>query len=132
MTEPDVASSDATNIRTTILRDGDDYVINGRKWFITNALYERTKIFIVMGKSSPDNPNRHLQQSQILVPKETKGIKIKRALTTLGYDEAPIGHAEVLFEDVRVPVENMLLGEGRGLRLLKAVWGLEGFIIVCA
>ena len=123
MTEPDVASSDATNIRTTILRDGDDYVINGRKWFITNALYERTKIFIVMGKSSPDNPNRHLQQSQILVPKETKGIKIKRALTTLGYDEAPIGHAEVLFEDVRVPVENMLLGEGRGFEIAQGRLG---------
>jgi len=123
MTEPDVASSDATNIRTTILRDGDDYVINGRKWFITSALYERTKIFIVMGKSSPENPNRHLQQSQILVPKDTPGIKIERALTTLGYDEAPIGHAEVLFEDVRVPVENMLLGEGRGFEIAQGRLG---------
>ena len=123
MTEPDVASSDATNIRTTILRDGDDYIINGRKWFITSALYERTKIFIVMGKSSPENPNRHLQQSQILVPKDTPGIKIERALTTLGYDEAPIGHAEVLFEDVRVPVENMLLGEGRGFEIAQGRLG---------
>jgi len=123
MTEPDVASSDATNIRTTILRDGDDYVINGRKWFITSALYERTKIFIVMGKSSPENPNRHLQQSQILVPKDTPGIKIERALTTLGYDEAPIGHAEVLFEDVRVPIENMLLGEGRGFEIAQGRLG---------
>lgn len=91
MTEPDVASSDATNVRTSITRDGDEYVINGKKWFITNAPYERTKIFIVMGKSDPDNPNRHLQQSQILVPKHTPGVKIVRPLTTLGYDDAPLG-----------------------------------------
>ena len=123
MTEPDVASSDATNVQTSILRDGDDYVINGRKWFITNAMYERTKIFIVMGKSDADNPNRHLQQSQILVPKDTPGITITRALTTLGYDDAPSGHAEVLFDDVRVPVENMLLGAGRGFEIAQGRLG---------
>ena len=117
MTEPDVASSDATNIRTSIRRDGDSYVINGRKWFITNAPYERTRIFIVMGLSDPDNPNRHLRQSQILVPKHTAGVTVVRPLTTLGYDDAPLGHAEVLFDNVRVPAENMLLGEGRGFEI---------------
>ncbi|HEX7034229.1 MAG TPA: acyl-CoA dehydrogenase family protein [Pseudomonadales bacterium] len=123
MTEPDVASSDATNVRTRIERDGDHYVINGRKWFITNAPYERTKIFIVMGKSDPDNPNRHLQQSQILVPKDTPGVTIVRPLTTLGYDDAPLGHAEVLFENVRVPKENILLGEGRGFEIAQGRLG---------
>ena len=123
MTEPDVASSDATNVQTSIRRDGDEYVINGRKWFITNAMYERTKIFIVMGKSDPDNPNRHLQQSQILIPKETPGVRIVRALTTLGYDDAPLGHAEVVFDNVRVPAENILLGEGRGFEIAQGRLG---------
>ncbi len=123
MTEPDVASSDATNVRTRIERDGEEYVINGRKWFITNAPYERTKILIVMGKSDPDNPNRHLQQSQILVPKDTPGLTIVRPLTTLGYDDAPLGHAELIFENVRVPVENMLLGEGRGFEISQGRLG---------
>jgi acyl-CoA dehydrogenase len=123
MTEPDVASSDATNVQTSIRREGDSYVINGRKWFITNAMYERTKIFIVMGKSDPDNPNRHLQQSQVLVPKNTPGVTIVRPLTTLGYDDAPLGHAEVLFEDVRVPAENILLGEGRGFEIAQGRLG---------
>jgi acyl-CoA dehydrogenase len=123
MTEPDVASSDATNVQTSVLRDGGDYVINGRKWFITNAMYERTKIFIVMGKSDPDNPNRHQQQSQILVPKNTPGVTLKRPLTTLGYDDAPQGHAEVLFENVRVPASNMLLGEGRGFEIAQGRLG---------
>ncbi len=123
MTEPDVASSDATNVRTSIVRDGDDYVINGRKWFITNAPYERTRIFIVMGKSDPDNSNRHLQQSQILVPKDTPGVTVVRPLTTLGYDDAPLGHAEVRFENVRVPKENMLLGEGRGFEIAQGRLG---------
>lgn len=123
MTEPDVASSDATNVRTSITRDGDDYVINGKKWFITNAPYERTKIFIVMGKSDPDNANRHLQQSQILVPKHTPGVKIVRPLTTLGYDDAPLGHAEVHFENVRVPAANILLGEGRGFEIAQGRLG---------
>ena len=123
MTEPDVASSDATNVQTSIVRDGDDYVINGRKWFITNAMYERTKIFIVMGKSDPDNPNRHVQQSQILVPRDTPGLTFVRPLTTLGYDDAPQGHAEILLEDVRVPIENILLGEGRGFEIAQGRLG---------
>lgn len=123
MTEPDVASSDATNVRTSITRDNDGYVINGRKWFVTNAPYERTKIFIVMGKSDPDNTNRHLQQSQILVPRDTPGVEVIRPLTTLGYDDAPLGHAEVHFNDVRVPAENILLGEGRGFEIAQGRLG---------
>ena len=123
MTEPDVASSDATNVQTSLVRDGNDFVINGRKWFITNAPYERTKIFIVMGKSDPDNPNRHLQQSQILVPKDTPGVTVVRPLTTLGYDDAPLGHAELRFENVRVPAENILLGEGRGFEISQGRLG---------
>jgi acyl-CoA dehydrogenase len=123
MTEPDVASSDATNIQLRIERDGDEWVLNGRKWFITNAMYERTKIFIVMGKSDPDNPSRHKQQSQVLVPKDTSGVTLVRPLTTLGYDDAPSGHAEVLFENVRVPLDNMLLGEGRGFEIAQGRLG---------
>lgn len=123
MTEPDVASSDATNVRTRIERDGDSYVVNGKKWFITNAPYERTKILIVMGKSDPENSNRHLQQSQILVPKDTPGVTVVRPLTTLGYDDAPLGHAEVHFDNVRVPKENILLGEGRGFEISQGRLG---------
>jgi acyl-CoA dehydrogenase len=123
MTEPQVASSDATNVELSIARDGNEWVLNGRKWFITNAMYERCKIFIVMGKSDPDNPNRHKQQSQVLVPKGTPGLEIVRPLTTLGYDDAPIGHAELLFTDVRVPLENMLLGEGRGFEIAQGRLG---------
>jgi acyl-CoA dehydrogenase len=123
MTEPAVASSDATNIETRIERDGDEYVINGRKWFITGAMNERTQIFIVMGKSDPSNENRHLQQSQVLVPKNTPGIIVERALKTFNYDDAPIGHAEVIFDNVRVPAENMLLGEGRGFEIAQGRLG---------
>lgn len=119
MTEPQVASSDATNVQLQIRKDGDNWVLNGRKWFITGAPYHRCKIFIVMGKSDPDNPNRHLQQTQVLVPKDTPGVDVIRPLTTLGYDDAPIGHAEVIFTDVRVPLENVLLGEGRGFEIAQ-------------
>ncbi|MFT5033166.1 MAG: acyl-CoA dehydrogenase [Bacteroidia bacterium] len=123
MTEPQVASSDATNIELRIQRDGDEWVLNGRKWFITGALYERTKILIVMGKSDPDNPNRHLQQTQVLVPKDTAGLSFIRPLTTLGYDDAPIGHAELRFDNVRVPAENVLLGEGCGFEIAQSRLG---------
>ena len=123
MTEPAVASSDATNVQLSIVRDGDDYIINGRKWFITNAMYERTQIFIVMGKSDPDNANRHVQQSQVLVPRNTEGLKFVRPLTTLGYDDAPQGHAEIFFDNVRVPTENILLGEGRGFEIAQGRLG---------
>jgi acyl-CoA dehydrogenase len=123
MTEPQVASSDATNVELSIEKDGDEWVLNGHKWFITNAMYERTKILIVMGKSDPENPSRHLQQSQILVPKDTTGVKLVRPLTTLGYDDAPIGHAEVIFDNVRVPLANILLGEGRGFEIAQGRLG---------
>jgi acyl-CoA dehydrogenase len=123
MTEPQVASSDATNIELSIVRDGDEYVLNGRKWFITGAMYERCGLFIVMGKSDPDNASRHRQQSQVLVPRETPGLEVVRPLTTLGYDDAPLGHAELRFRDVRVPVGNMLLGEGRGFEIAQGRLG---------
>jgi len=123
MTEPQVASSDATNIELSIAREGDEWVLNGRKWFITGAMYERCKIFIVMGKSDPDNPSRHKQQSQVLVPKDTPGLELVRPLTTLGYDDAPIGHAELVFNNVRVPLENVLLGEGRGFEIAQGRLG---------
>jgi acyl-CoA dehydrogenase len=123
MTEPQVASSDATNVELRIERDGDEWVLNGRKWFITSAMYERTQIYIVMGKSDPDNSNRHLQQSQVLVPRDTPGLTLVRPLTTLGYDDAPLGHAELLFEDVRVPLDNILLGPGRGFEIAQGRLG---------
>ena len=123
MTEPDVASSDATNIETRIERDGNHYRINGKKWFITNAPYERTQIFIVMGVSDPAHENRHQRHTQILVPKHTPGVCIVRPLSTLGYDDAPLGHAEVHFEEVRVPAENLLLGEGRGFEIAQGRLG---------
>jgi acyl-CoA dehydrogenase len=123
MTEPQVASSDATNIELSIKQEGNEWVLNGRKWFITGAMNERTKIFIVMGKSDPDNANRHKQQTQVLVPQGTPGVTIIRPLTTLGYDDAPIGHAEMVFENVRVPLENVLLGEGRGFEIAQGRLG---------
>ena len=119
MTEPQVASSDATNIELRIEKDGDEWVLNGRKWFITGAMNARTQIFIVMGKTDPDNPNRHRQQTQVLVPKGTPGVTLLRPLTTFGYDDAPIGHAEMVFDNVRVPLENVLLGEGRGFEIAQ-------------
>lgn len=123
MTEPAVASSDATNIECSIRRDGDDYIVTGRKWFITGAMHEKCAIFIVMGKSDPDNPNRHAQQSQILVPRDTPGVTVRRSLRTLGYDDAPLGHAEVEFDGVRVPASNLLLGEGRGFEIAQSRLG---------
>ena len=122
MTEPAVASSDATNVETRIERDGDDYVINGRKWWITNAYNPRTKIMIVMGKSNPSAP-RHLQQTQILVEPKTPGVKILRPLPIFGYYDRPHGHGEIVFENVRVPAENVILGEGRGFEIAQGRLG---------
>lgn len=123
MTEPAVASSDATNIECSIVRDGDDYVINGRKWYITGAMNERCTFFVVMGKTDPANPDRHRQQSMILVPKDTPGVTIVRDMALYGFIDAPSGHPEVLFEDVRVPVSNLLLGEGRGFEIAQGRLG---------
>ena len=122
MTEPDVASSDATNIECSITRDGDEYVVNGRKWWTSNAGNPRCKIMIVMGKTDP-TAARHEQQSQILVPTETPGVTIERMLNVMGYDDAPHGHAEVSFDNVRVPTENLVLGEGRGFEVAQGRLG---------
>ena len=123
MTEPNVASSDATNIGTRIRRDGDDYVISGRKWWTSGAGDPRCEILIVMGQNDPDNPNRHARQSMILVPTNTPGVHIRRYLPIFGISDAPHGHMETIFDDVRVPAENMLLGEGRGFEIAQGRLG---------
>ena len=123
MTEPAVASSDATNIECLIVRDGDHYVINGRKWWSSGAGDPRCKVLIVMGKTDPDGADRHKQQSMIVIPTATPGVKVERALTVFGYDDAPHGHMEVSLENVRVPASNILLGEGRGFEIAQGRLG---------
>ncbi len=123
MTEPDVASSDATNIQTSMVREGDEYVINGRKFYASGACRKQCKVMIVMGKTDPDNSNRYIQQSQILVPVDTPGVTITRPMHVLGYDDGPEGHAEIIFDNVRVPVANLVLGEGRGFEIAQGRLG---------
>ena len=123
MTEPAVASSDATNIESSIRRDGDEYVVDGHKWYTTNATHPRCEIFIFMGKSDPDNTDRHKQQSMILVPRDTSGVRVIRPIPVFNYYGLPDRASEVVFENVRVPASNMLLGEGRGFEIAQGCLG---------
>lgn len=123
MTEPGVASSDATNVQTSMVRDGDEYVINGKKFYASGACNRNCQILIVMGKTDPKNPNRHIQQSQILVPVDTPGVTVTRSMRVFGYEDGPEGHGEIVFRDVRVPVSNLILGEGRGFEIAQGRLG---------
>ncbi|KAH6568314.1 hypothetical protein BASA62_005527 [Batrachochytrium salamandrivorans] len=123
MTEPAVASSDATNIETRIIRDGDSYVVNGRKWWISGAGDPRCKVYLVMGKSGIQGAGKHHQQSVVIVPADAPGVRIIRPMLVYGYDDAPHGHVEMVFENVRIPVDNMILGEGRGFEIIQGRLG---------
>ena len=123
MTEPEVASSDATNIRSAIRRDGEHYVVSGRKWYTSGALNDDCELLIVMGQTAPDHPDAHRRQSMILVPRRTPGVRIVRDMHVFGYDDAPVGHPEIIYDEVRVPAANMLLGEGRGFEIAQGRLG---------